>query len=116
MDVLAQGLPIMLFSTDEASNKAVIYAGVPPNAPSGFKVLDWLTPSIAPLKGRGGGGKNGIAQGQVSEQSIPRIFYGLGCKSSSNKCLNQFCDSFYCREVTLLSSRKQWHLRTALLQ
>ena len=101
--VLAQGLPIMLFSTDEASNKAVIYAGVPPNAPSGFKVLDWLTPSIAPLKGRGGGGKNGIAQGQVSEQSISRMFYGLECKSSSNKCLNQFCDSFYCREVMLLS-------------
>ena len=60
-----QGLPIMVFSTDEASNKAVIYAGVPPDAPNGFKVLDWLTPSIAPLKGRGGGGKNGLAQGQV---------------------------------------------------
>ncbi|GJN28562.1 hypothetical protein PR202_gb16702 [Eleusine coracana subsp. coracana] len=64
-----KGLPIMLFSTDEASNKAVIYAGVPPNAPNGFKVLDWLTPSIAPLKGRGGGGKNGIAQGQGSDAS-----------------------------------------------
>ncbi|AQK39942.1 Alanine--tRNA ligase [Zea mays] len=64
-----KGLPIMLFSTDEASNKAVIYAGVPPNAPSGFKVLDWLTPSIAPLKGRGGGGKNGVAQGQGSDAS-----------------------------------------------
>lgn len=81
LDVFAQGLPIMLFSTDEASNKAVVYAGVPPNAPSGFKVLDWLTPSIAPLKGRGGGGKNGVAQGQVTEQSIPRIFYGLVCNS-----------------------------------
>ncbi|GJM84842.1 hypothetical protein PR202_ga00552 [Eleusine coracana subsp. coracana] len=56
-------------SMDEASNKAVIYAGVPPNAPNGFKVLDWLTPSIAPLKGRGGGGKNGIAQGQGSDAS-----------------------------------------------
>ncbi|KAF8762367.1 hypothetical protein HU200_009546 [Digitaria exilis] len=64
-----KGLPIMLFSTDEASNKAVIYAGVPPNTPSGFKVLDWLTPSIAPLKGRGGGGKNGVAQGQGSDAS-----------------------------------------------
>ncbi|XP_062201662.1 alanine--tRNA ligase-like [Phragmites australis] len=64
-----KGLPIMLFSTDETSNKAVIYAGVPPNTPSGFKVLDWLTPSIAPLKGRGGGGKNGVAQGQGSDAS-----------------------------------------------
>ncbi|CAL4916236.1 unnamed protein product [Urochloa decumbens] len=64
-----KGLPIMLFSTDEASNKAVIYAGVPHNTRSGFKVLDWLTPSIAPLKGRGGGGKNGVAQGQGSDAS-----------------------------------------------
>ncbi|WVZ64369.1 hypothetical protein U9M48_013893 [Paspalum notatum var. saurae] len=64
-----KGLPIMLFSTDVASNKAVIYAGVPPNSPSGLKVLDWLTPSIAPLKGRGGGGKNGVAQGQGSDAS-----------------------------------------------
>ncbi|RCV43312.1 hypothetical protein SETIT_9G283700v2 [Setaria italica] len=64
-----KGLPIMLFSKDEASNKAVIYAGVPPNTPNGFKVLDWLTPSIAPLKGRGGGGKNGVAQGQGSDAS-----------------------------------------------
>ena len=67
---LAQGLPVMLFSTDESSNKAVIYAGVPPNTPSGFKVLDWLTPSIAPVKGRGGGGKNGVAQGQVSMHTV----------------------------------------------
>ncbi|CAL4949710.1 unnamed protein product [Urochloa decumbens] len=64
-----KGLPIMLFSSDEASNKAVIYAGVPPNTASGFKVLDWLTPSIAPLKGKGGGGKNGVAQGQGSDAS-----------------------------------------------
>ncbi|KAL5231009.1 hypothetical protein ABZP36_029785 [Zizania latifolia] len=62
-------LPIMLFSTDEATNKAVIYAGVPPSAANSFKVLDWLTPSIAPLKGKGGGGKNGIAQGQGSDAS-----------------------------------------------
>jgi alanyl-tRNA synthetase len=67
----------MLFSTDEASNKAVIYAGVPPEAPSGFNVLEWLTPSIAPLKGRGGGGKNGLAQGQVSHYFIfKKIVFG----------------------------------------
>ncbi|KAF7050727.1 hypothetical protein CFC21_059049 [Triticum aestivum] len=62
-----KGLPIMVFSTDEASHKAAIYAGVPPDAPNGFKVLDWLTPSIAPLKGKGGSGKNGLAQGQGSD-------------------------------------------------
>jgi alanyl-tRNA synthetase len=60
----------MLFSMDEVSNKAVIYAGVPLNSPNSFKVLDWLTPSIAPLKGRGGGGKNGVAQGQVCKHTI----------------------------------------------
>lgn len=94
MDVLAQGLPIMLFSTDEASNKAVIYAGVPPNAPSGFKVLDWLTPSIAPLKGRGGGGKNGVAQGQVSEQSIPRYSTVLDASHQVRDAQIQFCYAF----------------------
>ncbi|KAF7095193.1 hypothetical protein CFC21_097418 [Triticum aestivum] len=62
-------LLMMVFSTDEASNKAAIYAGVPPNTPNGFNVLDWLTSSIAPLKGRGGGGKNGLAQGQGSDAS-----------------------------------------------
>uniref|UniRef100_J3N1C0 Alanine--tRNA ligase n=2 Tax=Oryza brachyantha TaxID=4533 RepID=J3N1C0_ORYBR len=62
-------LPIMLFSTDEATNKAVIYAGVPPSATNSLKVLDWLTPSIVPLKGKGGGGKNGVAQGQGSDAS-----------------------------------------------
>ncbi|KAG8095381.1 hypothetical protein GUJ93_ZPchr0012g20675 [Zizania palustris] len=62
-------LPIMLFSTDEETNKAVIYAGVPSSAANSFKVLDWLTPSIVPLKGKGGGGKNGIAQGQGTDAS-----------------------------------------------
>jgi len=62
-------LPTMLFSADVASNKAVVYAGVPPEAPSGLEVLGWLTASIAPLKGRGGGGKNGLAQGQGSDAS-----------------------------------------------
>ncbi|KAF7052439.1 hypothetical protein CFC21_060534 [Triticum aestivum] len=64
-----KSLPVMVFSIDESSNKAVVYAGVPPDAPNVFKVLDWLTPSIAPLKGRGGGGKNGLAQGQGSDAS-----------------------------------------------
>lgn len=63
-------LPIMLFSTDVASNKAVVYAGVPPEAPNdGLEVLGWLRASIAPLKGRGGGGKNGLAQGQGNDAS-----------------------------------------------
>jgi alanyl-tRNA synthetase len=54
----------MVFSSDEASNKAVVYAAVPPSK-DGIKVLEWLNAALAPLKGKGGGGKNGIAQGQV---------------------------------------------------
>lgn len=78
-------LPIMLFSTDEASNKAVIYAGVPPEAPNGFNVLEWLTPSIAPLKGRGGGGKNGLAQGQGSDASQLKEAMELATQIASMK-------------------------------
>ena len=56
----------MIFSTDDASNKAVVYAGVPNNrSKDGLAVLEWLTSAMGPIKGRGGGGKNGIAQGQV---------------------------------------------------
>ncbi|KAM0848117.1 hypothetical protein ACQ4PT_054591 [Festuca glaucescens] len=61
-------LPTMLFSTDVASDKVVVYAGVPPEAPpNGLEVLHWLTSAIAPLKGKGGGGKNGLAQGQGND-------------------------------------------------
>ncbi|KAI4996891.1 hypothetical protein ZWY2020_052233 [Hordeum vulgare] len=80
-----KSLPIMVFSTDEASNKAVIFAGVPPDAPNGFKVLDWLTPSIAPLKGRGGGGKNGLAQGQGSDASRVKEAMELATQIASMK-------------------------------
>ncbi|OAY78560.1 Alanine--tRNA ligase [Ananas comosus] len=60
----------MVFSTDEASNKAAVYAGVPSNrSKDGLAVLEWLTAAMKPLKGKGGGGKNGVAQGQGSESS-----------------------------------------------
>ncbi|CAM0908493.1 unnamed protein product [Alopecurus aequalis] len=62
-------LPIMLFSMDVASNKVLVYAGVPPEAPDGLEVLDWLTCSIMPLGGKGGGGKNGLAQGKGNDVS-----------------------------------------------
>uniref|UniRef100_A0A0D9XI94 alanine--tRNA ligase n=1 Tax=Leersia perrieri TaxID=77586 RepID=A0A0D9XI94_9ORYZ len=78
-------LPIMLFSVDEATNKAVIYADVPPSAGNSLKVLDWLTPSIAPLKGKGGGGKNGIAQGQGSDASQLKEAMELATKIASMK-------------------------------
>lgn len=58
---------MMVFSTDETLNKAVVYAGVPNSgSKTGLAVLEWLNEVMKPLKGKGGGGKNGIAQGQVS--------------------------------------------------
>ncbi|KAK1613381.1 hypothetical protein QYE76_037054 [Lolium multiflorum] len=40
-------VPTMLFSTDMASNKVVVYAGVPPEAlPIGLKVLERLWPRL----------------------------------------------------------------------
>ena len=63
-----QGISVMVFSTDETTNKAVVYAGVPENGEK-FKQLEvseWLTAALGPLKGRCGKGKGGLAQGQVS--------------------------------------------------
>ncbi|KAG0490941.1 hypothetical protein HPP92_007804 [Vanilla planifolia] len=61
-------LAAIVFSTDEASNKAVVCAGVPNNiSKDGQSVVDWLAAVMVPLKGRCGGGKNGIAQGQGSD-------------------------------------------------
>uniref|UniRef100_A0A0E0EWA1 Alanine--tRNA ligase n=1 Tax=Oryza meridionalis TaxID=40149 RepID=A0A0E0EWA1_9ORYZ len=94
-------LPIMLFSTDEATNKAVIYAGVPPSAANSLKVLDWLTPSIAPLKGKGGGGKNGIAQGQGTEASQLKEAMEVATQIASMKLTSELT-----KEITILISRK----------
>ncbi|XP_024517308.1 alanine--tRNA ligase-like [Selaginella moellendorffii] len=58
-------LAAMFFSVDEAANKVLVYAGVPA-AVTGISVLEWLEKVLAPLKGKGGGGKNGLAQGQGS--------------------------------------------------
>uniref|UniRef100_A0A0D9XI82 Alanine--tRNA ligase n=1 Tax=Leersia perrieri TaxID=77586 RepID=A0A0D9XI82_9ORYZ len=83
--ILEKDLPIILFSTDEATNKAIVYAGVPPSSGDSLKVLDWLTPSIAPLKGKGGGGKNGVAQGQGSDASQLKEAMELATQIASMK-------------------------------
>ncbi|KAH9313613.1 hypothetical protein KI387_022240, partial [Taxus chinensis] len=58
-------IPVMMFSADEATNKVLVYAGVPQSvAKKGLVVLDWLRKVLEPLKGNGGGGKGGLAQGQ----------------------------------------------------
>ncbi|KAJ6802885.1 alanine--tRNA ligase [Iris pallida] len=81
-----KGLPVMVFSTDETSNKAVVYAGVPSNgSKDGLPVLEWLTAALVPLKGKGGGGKNGIAQGQGNDASQIDEAMDLASKFASMK-------------------------------
>ncbi|XP_042468091.1 alanine--tRNA ligase-like [Zingiber officinale] len=81
-----QGLPIMVFSTDETLNKAVVYAGVPNTGPkNGQVVLEWLNEVMKPLKGKGGGGKNGIAQGQGSDASCLSEAMDIAAKFASLK-------------------------------
>eukprot|EP00262_Sarcandra_glabra_P004427 TRINITY_DN1544_c0_g3_i1.p1 TRINITY_DN1544_c0_g3~~TRINITY_DN1544_c0_g3_i1.p1 ORF type:complete len:1000 (+),score=224.20 TRINITY_DN1544_c0_g3_i1:2-3001(+) len=64
-----KGISILLFSTDDASNKAVVCAGVPDGKENGLAVSKWLTAALEPLKGKGGGGKGGLAQGQGTDAS-----------------------------------------------
>uniref|UniRef100_A0A1J3HW04 Alanine--tRNA ligase n=1 Tax=Noccaea caerulescens TaxID=107243 RepID=A0A1J3HW04_NOCCA len=66
-----KGMSIMVFSTDESTNKAVVCAGVPEKSDE-FKQLDvteWLTTALGPLKGRCGKGKGGLASGQGTDAS-----------------------------------------------
>lgn len=67
-----QGISVMVFSADETTNKAVVYAGVPQNGDKAkqLEVSEWLTAALGPLKGRCGKGKGGLAQGQVSSSQI----------------------------------------------
>lgn len=66
-----KGMPVMVFSTDEPTNKAVVYAGVPDKGGKckGLEVSEWLTEALGPLKGRCGKGKGGLAQGQGTDAS-----------------------------------------------
>jgi alanyl-tRNA synthetase len=57
----------MVFSVDENKNKVLVYAGVPKvAAEQGLMVVEWLRKALEPVNGKGGGGKGGLAQGQVS--------------------------------------------------
>lgn len=68
MLVDGQGISVMVFSTDEITNKAVVCAGVPEKSDKAkqLEVSEWLTAALEPLKGRCGKGKGGLASGQVS--------------------------------------------------
>ncbi|KAI7985441.1 Alanine--tRNA ligase [Camellia lanceoleosa] len=66
---MLQGIAVMVFSTDETANKALVCAGVPEKGDKckQLKVFEWLVVALKPLKGKGGGGKGGLAQGQGSD-------------------------------------------------
>ncbi|CAA7407707.1 unnamed protein product [Spirodela intermedia] len=61
-----KGIAVMIFSTDEASSKAVVYAGVPDKIAKDNVAVKWLKAALEPLKGKGGG-KGGLAQGQGTD-------------------------------------------------
>lgn len=55
-----EGVACTLFS--KVKGKEFVYVSVPPDV--SIDVKGWLAASCAPLGGKGGGGKNGVAQGQ----------------------------------------------------
>ncbi|KAL6533576.1 hypothetical protein OROMI_027688 [Orobanche minor] len=59
-------MAVMVFSTDEQSNKTLVCAGVPGKSDKSehLKVEEWLMAALEPIGGRGGRGKGGLAQGQ----------------------------------------------------
>ncbi|XP_047319676.1 alanine--tRNA ligase-like [Impatiens glandulifera] len=67
--VMEKNIAGMVFSTDLTSKKTLVCAGVPDKADKckELKVVEWLGEALKPLKGKGGGGKGGLAQGQGSE-------------------------------------------------
>lgn len=71
---VVQGIAVMVFSTDE--KKTLVCAGVPEKSEKSkqLNVLEWLKISLKPLNGKGGGGKGGLAQGQVSILVCQNIF------------------------------------------
>ncbi|KAJ9678391.1 hypothetical protein PVL29_020540 [Vitis rotundifolia] len=82
-----KGISVMVFSTDETTNKAVVYAGVPENEEK-FKQLEvseWLTAALGPLKGRCGKGKGGLAQGQGTDASLVKEAMDVATKFASMK-------------------------------
>ncbi|GAB2296432.1 hypothetical protein Dimus_030551 [Dionaea muscipula] len=82
-----KGISVMVFSVDEAANKAFVYAGVPDKEGKwkGLEVLEWLTVALGPLKGRCGKGKAGLAQGQGTDASKVEEAIGLATEFASLK-------------------------------
>ncbi|KAL9296296.1 hypothetical protein ACSQ67_022192 [Phaseolus vulgaris] len=81
-----KGLSVMVFSTDESTNKAVICAGVPEKGDKGkLDVSEWLSNALGPLKGRCGKGKGGLATGQGTDAARVKEAMDLAEKFASVK-------------------------------
>ncbi len=66
----AKGVAIALVSVDEEKGKLMVYVAVPPALEAaGLDCKAWLAAALAPVGGKGGGGKGGLAQGQASDCS-----------------------------------------------
>ncbi|KAL6513691.1 hypothetical protein OROHE_019551 [Orobanche hederae] len=67
-----KGMAVMVLSRDEALNKAFVCAGVPENDGKykRLNVTEWLEKVLELINGKGGGGKRGLAQGQVRGDAL----------------------------------------------
>ncbi|KAF5205205.1 Alanine--trna ligase [Thalictrum thalictroides] len=70
-------IPMMVFSRDETTKKTVVCVGVPNKNQHKLEPSEWLKAALDPIKGKGGKGKNGVAQGQ----------------GPNGECLNQAMES-----------------------
>lgn len=60
-----KGVAVMIISKDEGKGRVLAYCGVPKEVEGkGLDALGWLKAACVPIGGKGGGGKNGVAQGQ----------------------------------------------------
>ncbi|RZC72709.1 hypothetical protein C5167_048189 [Papaver somniferum] len=70
-----KGLPIMVFSKDAVTNKAL----------AGLDVTQWLTTALGPIKGKGGKGKGGLAQGQCTDGTNIKVAMDMATEFASMK-------------------------------
>ena len=61
------GCAVAIVSADADKDKLMVYISVPPEVEAlGLDCKAWLAAALAPVGGKGGGGKGGLAQGQAT--------------------------------------------------
>ncbi|GLT37444.1 hypothetical protein SLA2020_117610 [Shorea laevis] len=82
-----KGIPVMVFSIDEITNKAIVCACVPEKSEMSkqLEVSEWLTTALGPLKGKGGKGKGGLASGQGTDALHVNEAFDLATSFASMK-------------------------------